>query len=102
MKLDKLSIDGKKDTIEVLEKIYHCLVCMNDLSIFKNEFNFIEGLTLCSDGFFPFTDSINEAQKINTSKIVHPGGSVSDEKVKTYCSDNNITYVETGKRYFYH
>jgi phosphoribosylaminoimidazolecarboxamide formyltransferase / IMP cyclohydrolase len=88
--------------IEVLEKIYHCDVGMNDLNIFKNEFNFIEGLTLCSDGFFPFTDSINEAQKINVSKLVHPGGSVSDEKIKTYCSDNNITYVETGKRYFYH
>jgi phosphoribosylaminoimidazolecarboxamide formyltransferase / IMP cyclohydrolase len=101
-------LEGKYKTertnyiFQELERLYHCDVGLNDLKKFKKNFMNLFNLTLCSDGFFPFTDSIEEGLKINVKKVVHPGGSISDEKVKDFCDNNNITYVETGYRYFYH
>ena len=59
-------------------------------------------LTLCSDGFFPFPDSVIEAEKIYVKNVVHPGGSNADPIVEEYCNKNHICLIKTGYRYFYH
>jgi phosphoribosylaminoimidazolecarboxamide formyltransferase / IMP cyclohydrolase len=104
--LDKCETMKKTEKINftfmTFEKLYHCDLGINDLRIFKNSFNDLKNLTLCSDGFFPFSDSVEEAQKINVNDVVHPGGSVSDDKIDKYCTDNNIKCYKTGIRYFYH
>ena len=109
LKLDNDLLETKSKTektnyiFDILQRLYSLDLSINNLSAFRELFpNFEKTLSLCSDGFFPFTDSIEEAEKINASHIVHPGGSISDEKVKEYCATHNITYSETGIRYFYH
>ena len=43
---------------------------MNNLSAFRELFpNFEKTLSLCSDGFFPFTDSIEEGLKKGLRRI---------------------------------
>lgn len=112
LNFDENNFVGKTKTertnyiFDVLQRLYNLDLSICDLSAFgelfsqTNEIN--KKLTLCSDGFFPFTDSIEEGKKIGVNHVVHPAGSISDEKVKQYCDDNNIEYSETGIRYFYH
>ena len=59
-------------------------------------------LILCSDGFFPFEDSVKVAQTIGVSGIYYPGGSLCDERIKKYCLENNIKLNTNFERLFYH
>ena len=59
-------------------------------------------LILCSDGFFPFEDSVKVAQTIGVSGIYYPGGSLCDERIKNYCLENNIKLNTNFERLFYH
>ena len=59
-------------------------------------------ITLGSDGFFPFTDNIEEANKYSVKKIVQPGGSATDNDVLQKCKEFNIQIENVGKRMFYH
>ena len=57
---------------------------------------------LSSDGFFPFSDSIDVANKFGVKNIIQPGGSIRDKIVIDSCNQYNITMVLTGQRMFYH
>ena len=59
-------------------------------------------LILASDGFFPFSDSVQEGNKINITHIVQPGGSVADQSVVDACDTENICMINTGVRAFHH
>ena len=59
-------------------------------------------ITLGSDGFFPFTDNIDEANKYSVKKIIQPGGSIADNDVLQKCKEYNIELENVGKRMFYH
>jgi len=61
-----------------------------------------KGAVAASDGFFPFTDSIEIFKKAGILAIIQPGGSKADEKVIEYCNKNNISMVFTGIRGFKH
>lgn len=61
-----------------------------------------QALTLCSDGFFPFSDSVEQAIKIGTKSVVHPGGSNADPIIDQFCNDNKLNIIKLGYRYFYH
>ena len=41
----------------------------------------LQGVTLGSDAFFPFSDNIERAHKSGVAYIAQPGGSVRDEDV---------------------
>merc|ERR1712226_1248965 len=45
------------------------------------------GLTLASDAFFPFRDSIDHASKFGVSYVVQPGGSIHDNQVIQACNE---------------
>ena len=57
---------------------------------------------LCSDGFFPFRDSIDRASKMGIKYVVQPGGSIADKGVQEACDEYNMQSIITGKRLFHH
>jgi phosphoribosylaminoimidazolecarboxamide formyltransferase/IMP cyclohydrolase len=59
-------------------------------------------IVLASDGFFPFRDSIDEADKARISAIIQPGGSIRDKEVIKACNEHNIAMVFTKIRHFRH
>ena len=59
-------------------------------------------VTLGSDAFFPFRDSIDRAAKSGVKYVLQPGGSNRDEDVITACDEYGMTMVFTGLRLFHH
>ncbi|NLV89220.1 MAG: bifunctional phosphoribosylaminoimidazolecarboxamide formyltransferase/IMP cyclohydrolase [Tissierellia bacterium] len=62
----------------------------------------VKGAVLASDGFFPFTDSIELLAKAGVTAIIQPGGSVKDKEVIEEANKNNIAMIFTGIRHFKH
>lgn len=60
------------------------------------------GVTLASDAFFPFSDSIKRGINSGVSYVVEPGGSVRDDLVIEACNDNDIVMVFNETRLFHH
>ncbi len=60
------------------------------------------GAVLASDGFFPFSDSIELAARYGIRTIVQPGGSIRDNEVLEASERAGITMVLTGIRHFRH
>mmetsp|Transcript_17316 Transcript_17316/g.34465 ORF Transcript_17316/g.34465 Transcript_17316/m.34465 type:complete len:613 (+) Transcript_17316:193-2031(+) len=60
------------------------------------------GVTVSSDAFFPFRDSIDHASKVGVSYVVQPGGSVQDGAVNAACEEYGMVMVHTGVRLFHH
>ena len=58
----------------------------------KDEFlKQLSGVSLASDAFFPFRDSIDHATKLGVQYITQPGGSTRDEDVKQACEEFGIS-----------
>ena len=75
--------------------------------IAKNKENLCKNIEACnitlgSDGFFPFPDNIEVANKYGVSRILQPGGSIMDETVLKRCENLNISMKNIGSRMFYH
>ena len=62
----------------------------------------IEGVSLASDAFFPFSDNIERAKKSGVAYIAEPGGSIRDDAVIDCCNKYNIAMAFTGMRLFHH
>lgn len=62
----------------------------------------IENISMTSDAFFPFRDSIDVASLCKVQYILQPGGSVRDGDVVKACDDYGITMVCSGVRVFTH
>ena len=62
----------------------------------------IDGVSLGSDAFFPFSDNIERAKKSGVKYIAEPGGSIRDDAVIDCCDKYNMTMVFTGMRLFHH
>ncbi len=60
------------------------------------------GVTLGSDAFFPFRDSIDRAAQSGTRYVVQPGGSMRDADVIAACDEYGMVMVMTGVRLFHH
>ena len=59
-------------------------------------------VSLISDAFFPFADSVELAAKHGLRWILQPGGSVKDEEVLKTAKERGVTMVMTGERHFRH
>jgi len=59
-------------------------------------------VTLGSDAFFPFRDSIDRAAKSGVKYVLQPGGSNRDEDVIATCDEYGMTMVFSGLRLFHH
>ncbi|NLX82552.1 MAG: phosphoribosylaminoimidazolecarboxamide formyltransferase [Clostridiales bacterium] len=62
----------------------------------------LSGVSLGSDAFFPFPDSILRAANSGVSYLAQPGGSVRDEEVIACCDEHNMLMAMTGLRLFHH
>lgn len=61
-----------------------------------------EGLTLASDGFLPFDDTVDQASHYGVVAIVQPGGSIRDEDSVRKADEKGIVMLFTGMRHFKH
>ncbi len=57
---------------------------------------------LASDGFFPFADTVELANKYGIKAIIQPGGSLRDQESIDMCNSKGISMVFTQKRHFLH
>ena len=62
----------------------------------------LDGVTLGSDAFFPFSDYIDRARRSGVKYVVQPGGSVRDDAVIDACNRYGMAMVFTGIRLFHH
>ena len=57
---------------------------------------------LCSDGFFPFDDSIKAAAEEGIRFIAQPGGSIRDDEIIKAADESGLCMLNTCSRYFSH
>ncbi len=57
---------------------------------------------MASDGFFPFRDSIDLANKIGVKAIVAPGGSIRDKEVIEAANEHSLILLFANNRHFKH
>lgn len=62
----------------------------------------LTGVSLGSDAFFPFRDSIDRAAQTGVRYIFEPGGSARDEDVIAACNEYGMVMAFTGVRLFHH
>lgn len=62
----------------------------------------LQGAVMASDAFFPFPDCVEIADQAGIKAVIHPGGSVNDQKSIDYCNDHGMAMVMTGYRHFKH
>ena len=62
----------------------------------------IDGVSLGSDAFFPFSDNIERAKKSGVKYIAEPGGSIRDDAVIECCNKYGMALAFTGMRLFHH
>jgi phosphoribosylaminoimidazolecarboxamide formyltransferase/IMP cyclohydrolase len=62
----------------------------------------LDGVSLASDGFIPFRDNIEQAQKHGVRFIAQPGGSTRDADIEAACREYGIAMVHTDLRLFHH
>ncbi|MGL5260415.1 MAG: phosphoribosylaminoimidazolecarboxamide formyltransferase [Lachnospiraceae bacterium] len=62
----------------------------------------MEGVSLGSDAFFPFSDNIERAKKSGVKYIAQPGGSVRDDAVIECCNKYDLVMAFTKIRLFHH
>jgi phosphoribosylaminoimidazolecarboxamide formyltransferase/IMP cyclohydrolase len=62
----------------------------------------LDGVSISSDAFFPFRDSIDHAQKLGVKYVAQPGGSVADDEVVGACDTYGMRMAFTGLRLFHH
>ncbi len=60
------------------------------------------GVTLGSDAFFPFRDSIDRAAASGVKYVLEPGGSTRDGDVIQAADDYGMTMIFSGVRLFHH
>ncbi len=59
-------------------------------------------VSLGSDAFFPFADSIERAAQSGVAFVAQPGGSVRDAEVIAACDRHGMAMAFTGVRLFHH
>ena len=62
----------------------------------------VTSVSMVSDGFIPFRDNIDHAQRHGVRFIAQPGGSARDADIESACREYGITMVHTGIRAFHH
>ncbi len=60
------------------------------------------GSVLASDGFFPFSDSVERAHEAGVEVLVQPGGSIRDDEVFAAADRLGVKMIVTGVRHFRH
>jgi len=87
---------GQTSRVDALQNCFYKLKLKHDYRKLKN-------LSLFSDAFFPFTDSLEfikkEKIKIN---IYAPMGSQNDKKIESFVKKNKLSFFKLSDRHFKH
>lgn len=62
----------------------------------------LKGVSISSDAFFPFRDSLDHASKVGVTYVAQPGGSIADEEVKAAAAEYGMSMAFTDLRLFHH
>lgn len=62
----------------------------------------LSGVTIASDAFFPFRDSIDHCSQLGVRYVTQPGGSVADQEVIGACDGYGMTMAFSDLRLFHH
>ncbi len=62
----------------------------------------LQGASLASDAFFPFSDCVEAAAQAGITAIIQPGGSIKDNDSIEACDNYNISMLFTNMRHFKH
>ena len=62
----------------------------------------LKGVSLASDAFFPFRDSLDHAARYGVSYVAQPGGSVQDEEVTRAANEYGMVMCHGVPRLFHH
>ena len=62
----------------------------------------LSGVSLASDAFFPFRDSLDHASRVGVSYVSQPGGSVADAEVLKAADEYGMTMSMSSLRLFHH
>ncbi len=62
----------------------------------------IDGVSLASDAFFPFSDNIERAKMSGVRYVAQPGGSIRDDLVVACADRYEMAMAFTGMRLFHH
>jgi phosphoribosylaminoimidazolecarboxamide formyltransferase/IMP cyclohydrolase len=62
----------------------------------------LDGVSLSSDAFFPFRDSIDRAAQSGVRYVLQPGGSDRDDAVIEACNQHGMVMAMSGLRLFHH
>ena len=62
----------------------------------------LDGASLASDAFFPFSDCVEISFKNGIKSIVQPGGSLRDIDSIEFCNQNKMSMMFSGIRHFRH
>ncbi|MCS7029106.1 MAG: bifunctional phosphoribosylaminoimidazolecarboxamide formyltransferase/IMP cyclohydrolase [Bacteroidia bacterium] len=84
---------GQTSRVDALKQAIHKLKVMGFTT---------KDAVLVSDGFFPFSDSVEIAHQAGIEYIVQPGGSLRDKDSIDYCNTNNLCMIFTNMRHFKH
>ncbi len=75
---------------------------LNSAIVNMNKY-FKKGVFVCaSDGFFPFTDSINLLDKNGCNVVAQPSGSINDKMIISFAVENKISLYFIKNRLFKH
>ncbi len=62
----------------------------------RREGHDLEGCVAASDGFFPFTDSLDALAKAGIAAVIHPGGGKNDAAIIEHANRLGISLCSTG------
>ena len=62
----------------------------------------MSGVSLSSDAFFPFRDSIDRAAQSGVKYVLEPGNSARDQEVIAACDEYGMVMAFSGVRFFHH
>jgi len=62
----------------------------------------VEGVSMASDAFLPFRDSIDLAARAGVISVIQPGGSIRDGEVVRAADEHDMAMIFTGLRHFKH
>jgi phosphoribosylaminoimidazolecarboxamide formyltransferase / IMP cyclohydrolase len=68
----------------------------------KDPREMLVGSAVASDAFFPFPDAMLVAADAGATAVIHPGGSIRDDKVLAAADERGLAMVVTGVRHFRH
>ncbi|MFC1672108.1 phosphoribosylaminoimidazolecarboxamide formyltransferase, partial [Planctomycetota bacterium] len=62
----------------------------------------LKGVSLSSDAFFPFRDSLDCAKQSGVEYVLQPGGAVRDDATTAAADEHGMVMVHSGIRLFHH